>query len=495
MATNEKAVQAQPAPASEGEGKSLIDTIIEVGRARTDGEKSRTRDVVSEFVREVTNGTISVSANAIASIDSRIAELDAILSKQLSAVMHSEPFQKLEGSWRGLKYLVDKSELGPNLKVKVFNVGKAELLRDFSNASEFDQSTLFKKIYEEEFGTAGGAPFATLIGDYEFGKSPQEVSLLEHLSKVAAAAHAPFLSAASPDAFGFESFTEIGSVRSLADLFETQEYAKWRSFRASEEARYVGLTVPHVLGREPYTEESVHVRSFKFCEDVSGKEHAKYLWMNAAYALGARLTDAFAQHGWCAAIRGLEGGGKVEGLPTHTFKTDDGEVALKCPTEVSITERREKELADLGFVPLVHYKDTDYAVFFSTQSAQKPKQYDSDKANANARLSSQLQYIMAVSRIAHYLKAMMRDKIGSFASKASIQTFLNTWISQYVLLDDSASQEMKAKHPLREAQIEVSEIPGKPGAFRAVAFLRPHFQLDELSASLRLVAELPQKSG
>jgi type VI secretion system protein ImpC len=308
---------------------------------------------------------------------------------------------------------------------------------------------------------------------------------------VAAAAHAPFISAAAPTMFNWESFTELSGPRDIAKIFTSAEYVKWRSFRESEDSRYVGLTLPHILMRLPYGSETIPVEDFNFEEDVDGTDHKKYLWGNAAYALATRMTDAFAKYGWCASIRGVEGGGLVNGLPTHTFKTDEGEVALKCPTEIAITDRREKEFADMGFIPLVHCKGSDYAAFFSTQSSNKAKLYDSDLANANARLSAQLQYIMAVSRFAHYLKSMMRDKIGSFMSRVQAERFLNNWISNYVTLDDNAGQEVKARYPLREARVEVTEIPGKPGAYKAVAFLRPHYQLDELTVSLRLVAELP----
>jgi type VI secretion system protein ImpC len=493
MADTQQQGAAQAASANTE--SSLLDSILSQSRvARTDDEKTRARDLISELVSQISDGTVTMSKDSIASIDARIAQIDAVLSDQLSAIMHAPEFQKLEGSWRGLKYLVDNSETSTTLKIKLFNASKKELIRDLKSASDFDQSALFKKIYEEEYGTFGGSPFATLIGDFEFTRHPEDMYLLEEMSHIAAAAHAPLLSAASPELFGFDSFTDLGGPRDLAKIFDTVEYAKWKSFRASEDSRYVGLAMPHVLGRLPYGPDTAPVEAFNFQEDVSGKEHNKYLWSNAAYSLGARLTDAFARYGWCAAIRGVEGGGLVEGLPTHTFATDDGEAALKCPTEIAITDRREKELADLGFIPLVHCKGTDYAAFFSTQSAQKPKEYNTDAANANARLSSQLQYIFAVSRIAHYLKSMMRDKIGSFASKSSVEMFLNNWIAQYVLLDDNASQERKAKFPLREARIEVAEIPGKPGAYKAAAFLRPHYQLDELSVSLRLVAELPQSA-
>jgi type VI secretion system protein ImpC len=350
---------------------------------------------------------------------------------------------------------------------------------------------LFKKIYEEEFGTFGGASYGALIGDYEFSNHPQDLSLLEKISQVAAAAHAPFIAAAAPQLFNWESFTELGGPRDLAKIFQTVEYAKWKSFRESEDSRYVGLALPHILMRLPYGREFVPTESFNYEEGVDGTDHSKYLWGNAAYALGTRLTDAFAKYHWTAAIRGVEGGGLVQGLPVHTFKTDEGELALKCPTEIAVTDRREKELADLGFIPLVHCKNTDYAAFFSTQTANKPKLYDTDAANANARLSSQLQYMLAVSRFAHYLKSIMRDKIGSFMTRKNCEDFLNRWITQYVLLDDDAGQDAKASHPLREARVDVMEVPGKPGAYRAVAFLRPHYQLDELTISLRLVANLP----
>jgi len=470
---------------------SLLDQIVEQGRlARDPAAKERGRNLVREFVAQVMEGAMTVSKDAEAMITARIAQIDHLISIQLNEVLHNQAFQKLEGSWRGLKYLMDQSETSVMLKIRVLNVSKRELLRDMQRAPEFDQSALFKKIYEEEYGVFGGAPFAAMIGDYEFSKHPEDVELLEKVSNVAAAAHAPFLSAASPEMFNMDSFTQIGDPRDIGKIFDTTEYAKWKSFRMSEDSRYVGLCLPHVLGRLPYGKNGASVDGFNYEEAVDGTDHSKYLWSNAAYCMGARLTNAFARYGWCAAIRGVEGGGLVEGLPTHNFTTDEGEIALKCPTESPITDRREKELADWGFVPLVHCKDTDYAAFFSVQSCQKPKLYDKDAANANARLSTQLPYIMAVSRFAHYLKAMMRDKIGSFISRSECQHFLNQWIQHYVAVGD-VGQVLKAQKPLAAASIEVAEVPGKPGAYRAVAFLKPHFQLDELSVSLRLVADLP----
>ncbi len=488
----EKEEKVQPEAEQVTEEISLLDQIISDGRlAREDSQREYAKDVISEFVSQIMEGTITVSKNTEAMINARIAAIDTLISDQLNEVMHHQEFQTLEASWRGLAYLVDQSETGEQLKLRVMNVSKKDLLKDMEKAAEFDQSTLFKKVYEEEFGMFGGASYGALIGDYHFSNHPQDMALLEKVSQVAAAAHAPFISGAAPELFNFDSFTELGEPRDMAKIFQSVEYAKWKSFRDSEDARYVSLALPHILMRLPYGKANVPVEAFDFEEKVDGTDHKRYLWGNAAYALATRLTDAFAKYHWCAAIRGVEGGGLVEGLPVHTFKTDEGDVALKCPTEIAITDRREKELADLGFVPLVHCKGTDFAAFFSTQTANKPKVYNTDSANANARLSSQLQYILATSRFAHYLKSMMRDKIGSFMTRQNAQDFLNTWITSYTLGDDDASQDMKAKYPLREARVDVSEIPGKTGAYRAVAFLKPHYQLDELSVSLRLVANLP----
>ena len=473
-------------------GGGLLNQILTDGRmARDDYQKERAKDMIGEFVSQVMSGELTMSKNMDVAINSRIAEIDRLVSAQMNEIMHHEDFQKLEGSWRGLHHLIKNSLTGPMLKIKVMSVTKKDMLKDFERALEFDQSAMFKKVYEEEYGTFGGAPFGALIGDFEFGNHPQDMALLESISQVAAAAHAPFLSAASSGMFGWDSYSEMAEVRDVAKIFDRTEYMKWRSFRESEDARYVGLTMPHVLMREPYGAATKPTETFRFEEDVDGKDHKKYLWGNAAYAMGTRLTEAFSMYGWCVAIRGVEGGGLVQGLPTHTFETDEGEVAMKCPTEVAITDRREKEFADNGFIPLVHCKGTDYAAFFGTQSANKAKKYDSDAANANARLSTQLQYIFAVSRFAHYLKSMMRDKIGSFMSRKDCEMFLNQWINNYVTDDDTASPTTKAQYPLREARVDVSEIPGKPGCYRAVAFMRPHFQLDELSVSLRLVADLP----
>ncbi|MBZ2207343.1 type VI secretion system contractile sheath large subunit [Massilia soli] len=474
----------------------LLDQIVEQSRvAKSTSEHERARDIISELVSQVMDGTVVMSNNLSATLDARVAEIDRLISEQLSAIMHAPEFQKLERSWTGLHYLVTNSTTGANQQIRMMNATKKELVKDFQSALEFDQSTIFKKVYEEEFGTFGGAPYGTLIGDFEISRQPEDMYFVEQMSHVAAAAHAPFITSASPELFGLETYSDLSKPRDLAKVFDTVEYAKWKAFRESEDARYVGLTLPRFLGRLPFNPvDGITTEGFNFVEDVDGTDHHKYLWCNAAYAFATKLTSAFENYGWCAAIRGVEGGGLVENLPTHTFKTDEGEVALKCPTELAITDRREKELSDLGFISLVHCKNTAYAAFFGAQSAQKARKYANEAANANAVLSSQLQYIFAVSRIAHYMKAMMRDKIGSFSAASNVEEFLNRWLTQYVLLDDNASQDQKAQFPLREASVQVSEVPGRPGVYRAVSFLRPHFQLDELSVSLRLVAELPQST-
>ncbi len=486
--------EAQPQQAAlEATELNLLDQIVEQGRFGKDtAAQERGRDMIKEFVSEVLAGQITMARDTEAMLNARIAQIDRLVSTQLNEIMHAPEFQKLEGTWRGLKYLLSQSETSENLKIKVLNVSKKDLLKDLQRAPEFDQSALFKKVYEEEFGVFGGAPFGALVGDYEFGRSGQDIELLEKVAQVASASHAPFLTAASSEMFNLESYTQLDAPRDMGKVFDTTEYAKWKSFRQSDDARYVALTLPRMMLREPYGPDTVPIEAFNYDEQVDGTDHGAYLWGNAAWGLASRVTQAFASYGWCATIRGVESGGLVEGLPVHNFRTDSGDVAMKCPTETAITDRREKELADLGFVPLVHRKGSDSAAFFSVQSAQKPKVYDNPAATANARISAQLPYLFAVSRFAHYLKAMMRDKIGGFMSREEVERYLNRWINNYTIANDDAGLALKAQHPLKEARIEVMEIPGKPGAYRAVAFLRPHFQLDELSMSMRLVADLPQ---
>jgi type VI secretion system protein ImpC len=475
-----------------GQGKKWVRTFLEMAQA---GELTQSpRPVVDQAIDEAMEGQSKRSIRIDAILAAAIADLDEKVSEQLNEFIHEPKFQRLEAAWRGLRYLVDQTETSTTLKIKALNVSKQELQDDLDNAPAFDQSVLFKRVYEEEYGQLGGEPYGLLVGDFEFGRSPTDVKLLKKISGVAAAAHAPFIAGTAPSMFGWKSHTELGNAPGeLARLFDNELYAQWKSFRESEDSRYVGLALPHMLLRDPYGEGSKQIEAFNFDEKVDGRDHSKYLWGNAAYALAARITYAFAQHEWCAAIRGVEGGGLVEGLPAHTFRTDDGDIALKCPTEIAISDRREVELSNLGFISLMHHKGSDKAVFMGTQSIQKALAYLDNDANANARLSAQLQYMLAISRFAHFLKVIMRDKIGSFTSREVLERDLNSWIANYVLLNDTASQEAKASHPLRAASIEVVEVEGKPGAYNAVALLQPHYQLDELNVSLRLVARIPEK--
>ena len=481
--------QADNAEAAE---LSLLDKVVQKGKmARDESQNTYARDMVGEFVQQILDEQMTVSSDTVAGIEARIAKIDEMLSVQLNEILHAEEFQRLEASWRGLSYLVYNTETGTQLKLRLLNVSKKDLLTDLEKASEFDQSAFFKMVYEEEYGTFGGNPYSALVGDFEFGRHPQDMALLEKISNVAASAHAPFISAASPRLFDMDSYTELGNPRDLAKIFESSELIKWRSFRDSEDSRYVALVLPQILLRLPFGPDTKPVESFNYVEDVDGRDHQKYLWGNAAWALSQRITNAFSLYGWTAAIRGVEGGGLVQGLPTHTFLTDEGDVALKCPTEIAITDRREKELDTLGFISLCHCKGTDYAAFFGGQTTQKAKVYDTNEANANARISALIPYILAASRFAHYLKVICRDKIGSFMTAENVAVYLNRWIGNYVLGRDDAGQELKAKSPLRQARVDVKEVPGRPGSYNAVVFLRPHFQLEELTTSIRLVAELP----
>ncbi|MBI3861440.1 MAG: type VI secretion system contractile sheath large subunit [Planctomycetia bacterium] len=493
----EKAAKAQAQ--AETTTTSLLDQAIGATRQTP---RNEAEDMIRALVEEVNKGTISVGKDVTRTIKSGIAAIDAVVSKQLAAVMHSPRFQKLEGTWRGLNYLVMNSETGTQLKIRVMNINKDDLKKDLEKAIEFDQSQTFKKLYENEFGTPGGQPYGALIGDYEFSQHPEDVSMLGKISNVAAAAFCPFITAPAPQLLGMDSWTELPNPRDLAKTFETAQYTSWRSFRDSEDSRFVVMAMPRVLSRLPYGAKTKTVEEFQFEEVNLGKAgesievpHDQYCWMNAAYVMGARLTDAFSKTGFCTAIRGAENGGKVENLPVHVFKSKEGDDDIKCPTEILITDRREKELSDLGFLSLCHYKDTDYAVFFGAQTVQKPKKYDRPQATANAAISARLPYIMATARFAHYLKVIVRDKIGSFKEREDMEAFLDRWIHNYVTTDAHPPDDVKARYPLAEAKVEVKEIPGKPGSYNAIAWLRPWLQLEELTTSLRLVASLPQKKG
>ena len=493
MATN-KEQQSQEAEVQEEVG--FLEQAISATKQTS---RNETEELLKTLTNEAMDGTVKWDKNLTVTINNAIAEIDKVMSTQLSAIMQNAKFQKLEGSWRGLNHLLSNSETSTDLKIRMLNISKKELSKDLEKAVEFDQSQIFKKIYESEFGTAGGEPYAALIGDYEFSAHPEDLDMLTSMSNVAAAGFCPFISAADPKMFGFDSFTELSKPRDLEKIFDSAEYVKWRSFRDSEDSRFVTLTMPRVLARLPYGKDTKPVEAFNFEEaslDSTGRQlesgHDDYCWMNAAYAMGTTLTQSYAEYGWCTSIRGAEGGGKVEGLPSHTFVSDDGDTDQKCPTEIGITDRREAELSKLGFLPLCHYKNTDYAVFFGAQTAQKPKKFDDPAATANAEISARLPYIMATSRIAHFLKIMARDKIGSFMEASDAEEWLNRWIAGYVNASPGASAEMKARFPLAEANIEVKEVPGQPGVYSAVAWMRPWLQMEELSASMRMVANIPK---
>jgi type VI secretion system protein ImpC len=487
----------QSAAAAQETG-SLLDQVVSATRQT---EPDRAQDLVRTLVEQAKRGTVTFDRNLPRTIERAIALIDKTLSNQLNEVIHDPKFLKLEGSWRGLHYLVMNSETGTNLKIRLLNASKRELNRDLTRAVEFDQSLLFRKIYENEFGTPGGEPYGALIGDYEWTNHPDDIESLRLISNISAAAFAPFISAAGAGMLGFEQWTELSRPRDLAKIFDTVEYLKWRGFRDSEDSRFVSLVMPRVVSRLPYGEATKPIDAFGYEEapvDAHGvalpMPHDHYCWMNAAFVMGTRLTEAFSRHGFCTAIRGAEGGGKVDNLPQHIFQSDDGDMDAKCPTEIGITDRREYELSNLGFLPLCHYKNQDFAVFFGAQTTQKAKEYDRPDATANAKISARLPYIMATGRFAHYLKVMARDKIGSFMEAADCEVWLNRWIKNYVNTNENAGAESKAKFPLREARVEVREIPGRPGAYNAIAYMRPWLQMEELTTSMRMVARIPERT-
>ncbi|PKD39900.1 type VI secretion system contractile sheath large subunit [Methylomonas sp. Kb3] len=439
-----------------------------------------------------------VSDDAIKTIQSIIASLDQKITEQLNLVIHHPDFQKLEGAWRGLHYLVNNTETDEMLKIRVLNITKNELgktLKKFKGTA-WDQSPLFKKLYEEEYGTFGGEPFGCLVGDYHFDHSPHDVELLGEMAKISASAHTPFISGVAPSVLQMESWSELANPRDLTKIFQTPEYAAWRSLRESEDSRYLGLAMPRFLSRLPYGSKTDPVEEFDFEEDTSGADSSKYTWSNAAYAMAVNINRSFKYYGWCSQIRGIESGGAVEGLPVHSFPTDEGGVDMKCPTEIAITDRREAELAKSGFMPLLHKKNTDFAAFIGAQSLQKPAEYTDPDATANANLAARLPYLFATCRFAHYLKCIVRDKIGSFKERQDMQAWLNTWISQYVLTNPAvATEKDKARRPLAGAEVVVEEVEGNPGYYQSKFFLRPHYQLEGLTVSLRLTSKLPSQKG
>ena len=461
-------------------------------------EASREVDnAVSALVSEVLGDQALITEDALDTLQKVIDSLDEKLSAQMNAILHHEEFQKLESSWRGLAYTINNSETDATLRVKVMNISKTELEQMFRAypGARWDKSPLNLAVYESEFGTLGGKPYGALVGDYYFGFGSSDVELLKNIGKIAAAAHAPFLSAASPELLSMDSWNEIGVPPDLSEMFQTPEYAAWNGLRDSENSRYIALTMPRVLAREPYGQNStMKVAEFAFDEETDGHSGDNYAWMTAAHALAVNVNRAHKEHGWTVQIRGVQSGGEVLGLPTHLFETGDGSKEMKCPTEVSITDRREGELSAAGLLPLVHRKHTDKAAFIGAQTLYKPKKYIDDLATASDNMSSRLPYIFAVSRFSHYLKCMVRDKIGQSPTRLQLQTELQSWVNRYVSGNpDTASEAEKAKKPLAGAKVEVLEDEENPGYYMGRFFLKPHFQLEGVDIGMSLVSKLPNK--
>lgn len=487
----ERAAQPEAKTLEPSEFSSLLQKEF---KPKTDRAREAVQDAVRTLAAQALAGSVVVSADVVTTIEGIIAEIDRKLTEQVNLILHHEEFQKLEGAWRGLHYLVTNTETDEMMKIRVFNISKQDLhktLKKFKGAA-WDQSPVFKRIYEAEYGQLGGEPYGCLVGDYHFDHSPVDVELLGEMAKISAAAHAPFIAGASPSLMQMETWQELANPRDLTKIFQTPEYAAWRSLRESDDARYIGLAMPRFLARQPYGARSNPVEEFSFEEDTEGADHGKYVWANSAYAMARNINRSFKLYGWCSRIRGIESGGAVEDLPTHTFPTDDGGVDMKCPTEIAISDRREAELAKNGFMPLVHRKNSDFAAFIGAQSLQRPAEYDDADATANANLAARLPYLFATCRFAHYLKCIVRDKLGSFKERDEMQHWLQNWILQYVHGDPAhATEQDKARKPLAAAEVVVEEVEGNPGYYTSKFFLRPHYQLEGLTVSLRLVSKLP----
>jgi type VI secretion system protein ImpC len=485
--------QAQGAKGTKSIEVNEFDSLLQKEfKPKSDNARSAVQEAVKTLAQQALESTHLISDDALSSIEAIIAAIDQKLTEQVNLIIHSEEFRALEGTWRGLHYLVNNTETDETLKVKVFNISKKDLgktIKKFKGTA-WDQSPLFKKIYEEEFGTPGGEPYGCIVGDYYFDHSPQDVAILAGMAEISAAAHTPFIGAANPTLMNMDSWQELSNPRDLTKIFQTAEYAAWRSLRESDDSKYLALAMPRFLARIPYGAKTAPVEEFSFEEDTEGADHNKYVWANSAYAMAVNINRAFKEYGWTSAIRGVESGGMVQGLPVHSFPTDDGGVDMKCPTEIAITDRREAELAKNGLLPLSHWKNTDYSVFVGAQSLHQPAEYEDPDATANARLGARLPYLFAMCRFAHFLKCMVRDKIGSFSDKASMASYLNNWIKKYVT-SSSASNVVKAQYPLAAAEVQVEEQEDNPGYYSAKFFLKPHYQLEGLSVSLRLVSKLP----
>ncbi len=496
MATQQETMQEPAAVEAELDAFSAL--LQKEFKPKSDQAKTAVESAVRTLAEQALAGTNLVSADAVKTIEAIIAAIDQKLTEQINKIIHHEDFQKLESAWRGLSYLVNNTETDEQLKIRVLNISKTDLHKTLKRykGTNWDQSPIFKKLYEEEFGQFGGEPYGCLVGDYYFDQGPQDVEMLGEIAKVAAAAHAPFISAVSPTVLQMDTWQELANPRDLTKIFQTPEYAAWRSLRDSDDSKYLGLAMPRFLARLPYGANTNPVEAFEFEEDTEGADHGKYTWANAAYAMATNINRSFKEYGWCSRIRGIESGGAVENLPVHSFPTDDGGVDMKCPTEIAISDRREAELAKNGFMPLIHRKNSDFAAFIGAQSLHKPAEYDDPDASANANLAARLPYLFSTCRFAHYLKCIVRDKLGSFKERADMERWLSNWINQYVDGDPAnSSEQTKAMKPLAAAEVIVEEVEGNPGYYSSKFFLRPHYQLEGLTVSLRLVSKLPSVKG
>ncbi|SEJ77051.1 MULTISPECIES: type VI secretion system contractile sheath large subunit [unclassified Achromobacter] len=494
MAVKQK-IADNVAPQPEAGHSDFTNLLAREFKPKTDQARAAVERAVQTLAEQALQNVVRVSDDAYKSIAAIIGEIDRKLSEQINLVLHHPEFQQLESAWRGLHHLVNNTETDEKLKIRFMDLSKEDLRRTMKRYKglAWDQSPIFKQVYEEEYGQLGGEPYGCLVADYYFDHTPHDVDLLGSIAKVAAASHAPFITGAAPSVLQMDSWQELANPRDLTKIFtQNLEYAPWNALRNSEDARYIGLAMPRFLSRLPYGAKTNPVDEFDFEEATDGADHRKYVWSNAAYAMAVNINRSFKEYGWCTLIRGVESGGVVDNLPCHTFPTDDGGVDMKCPTEIAISDRREAELSKNGFIPLIHRKSTNYAAFIGAQSLQKPAEYYDADATANANLSARLPYLFACSRFAHYLKCIVRDKIGSFKERDEMQSWLNEWVMNYVDADPAnSSQETKARRPLAAAEVVVEDVEGNPGYYQAKFFLRPHFQLEGLTVSLRLVAKLP----
>ncbi len=498
MATELSPEQAATGGAALQEAEDFSSLLKQSFKPRSERAASEVENAVNTLVQQALADTSLIKEDVLDTIDEMIARLDEKLSAQVNEILHNETFQQIESAWRGLHYIVFNSETDASLKLRVLNVSKQELYRDLRlyPDAKWDQSPLFKAVYEQEFGQLGGHPYGCLVGDYHFDHSAVDIRLLRDLGKIAASAHAPMISGAAPSLMGMDSWTELSNPRDLSKVFDTPDYAAWKSLRDSENSRYVGLCMPRVLARQPYGAKSQPVEEFSFEEETDGHTGQKYSWMNAAYAMAANVNRAYKEYGWTVRIRGVQSGGEVINLPTHTFPTDDGSVDLKCPTEIAISDRRENELSKSGLLPLIHRKNTDKAAFIGAQSLYRPKKYDKEEATAADNLSARIPYMFAISRFSHYLKCMVRDQIGETKERQELERWLQSWINQYVDSDPANSSIItKARKPLAAARVDVFEDAENPGFYGARFYLRPHFQLEGMDIGMSLVSRLPAKAG